>query len=387
MQLAHGGVVRAHVLIGHTHSDHIQGLPFLVPAFLPGSRVTIYGPAGIDRSFPRAISGQMDCAYFPVPISQVDANVDFQELGEEEFAVGNVTVQTQYLNHTAPCLGYRITAGGAVLVYATDHEPNAEPLWRSDRASRDYAPAAMLHAADARHAEFLHDADLVIHDAQYMASEYPQKVRWGHSTMEYAIDVAVAAKAKCVVLFHHDPLRTDAALDRLLGDATERAAAAGSSLEVLAAAEGIELYLPEHGPSAAAERGPQAPLIATRPRILVAEDDDGVAETLKLVLEDDGYEIRRAIDGLQAMEFIDEMPFDLVILDLEMPAMNGYEVCRAIRSNEQFEKLPILALSVHTDPKDILSGFEAGVSDYMVKPFSEAQLRARARSWLTRTGR
>jgi CheY-like chemotaxis protein/ribonuclease BN (tRNA processing enzyme) len=387
MQLARQGVVRAHILIGHTHSDHIQGLPFFVPALLAGSQLTIYGPAGIDRSFPRAISGQMDYAYFPVPISNVAADLDFQELGEEDFAVGNLTVQAQYLNHTAPCLGYRITAGGAVLVYATDHEPNAEVLWRSDRTPRNYTPGAMLHVADARHAEFLRDADLVIHDAQYMASEYPQKVRWGHSTMEYAVDVAIAANAKRLALFHHDPLRTDAALDRLLAYATERAAAAGSSLEVLAAVEGMELRLVERGPSAAPERGPQAPLIATRPRILVAEDDDAVAKTLELVLEDDGYEIRRAKDGLEALKIIDEMPFDLVILDLEMPAMNGYQVCRAIRINKQLETLPILVLSVHNDPKDILAGFEAGVSDYMIKPFSEAQLRARARSWLTRTGR
>jgi CheY-like chemotaxis protein len=387
LELARHGVVRAHILIGHTHNDHIQGLPFFVPAFLPGSRLTIYGPAGIDRSFPRAISGQMDYAYFPVPISHVAADLDYQELGEEEFAVGNVTVQAQYLNHTAPCLGYRITASGTVLVYATDHEPNAEVLWRSDRAPRDYTPGAMLHAADARHAEFLRDADLVIHDAQYVASEFRQKVRWGHSTMEYAVDVSIAANAKRLVLFHHDPLRTDAALDRLLADATERAAVAGSSLEVLTAAEGMELRLVERGPAATAERGPQAPLIATRPRILVAEDDDAVAKTLEMVLEDDGYEIRRAKNGLEALKAIHEMPFDLVILDLEMPAMNGYQVCREIRIIKQLETLPILVLSVHNDPKDILAGFEAGVSDYMIKPFSEAQLRARARSWLTRTGR
>jgi len=388
LQLAGRGPVRAHMLIGHTHSDHIQGLPFFVPALPEGSHLTIYGPAGIDRSFPRAISGQMDYAYFPVPITHVDAALEFQELGEEEFAVGNVTVQAQYLNHTAPCLGYRINAGGTVLVYATDHEPNAEILWRADRARRDYTPDAMLHAADARHAEFLRDADVVIHDTQYLASEYPQKIGWGHSTMEYAVDVAIAAKAKCLVLFHHDPLRTDAAVDRLLAEATERAAvAAGSSIEVLAAAEGMELRLAERSPPATAARGPQAPLIATRPRILIAEDDDGVAATLGLVLEDDGYEIRRAKDGLGALDVLDEVPCDLVILDMEMPAMNGYDVCRIIRGNKQFETLPILALSAHTDPKDILAGFEAGVSDYMIKPFSEAQLRARARSWLTRTGR
>jgi len=81
------------------------------------------------------------------------------------------------------------------------------------------------------------------------------------------------------------------------------------------------------------------------------------------------------------------VPFDLVILDLEMPVMNGYDVCRTLRSDKRWATLPILVRSVHTHPQDILAGFEAGVSDYMIKPFSEAQLRARARSWLTRTGR
>jgi CheY-like chemotaxis protein/ribonuclease BN (tRNA processing enzyme) len=386
VQLARGGGVRAHIFIGHTHSDHIQGLPFFVPAFVPGSHVTIYGPAGIDRSFPRAISGQMDYAYFPVPITDLPVELDFQELGEEEFAIGAVRVQTQYLNHTAPCLGYRIEAGGAALVYATDHEPNAETLWRSDREPRNYTLGAMLHAADGRHADFLHNADLVIHDAQYLADEYPQKVRWGHSTMEYAVDVAIAAGAKRLALFHHDPFRTDVAVDRILADATERAVIAGSSMEILAAAEGMELVLSEHGRSSIAERGPQAPLMPTRPRILVAEDDDGVAETLKSVLEDDGYEVRRARDGLQAVDLITEASFDLVLLDLEMPGMNGFDVCRAVRSNKRLEALPILVLTVRSDPKDIVAGFEAGVTDYMIKPFSEAQLRARARSWLTRSG-
>jgi DNA-binding response OmpR family regulator len=66
--------------------------------------------------------------------------------------------------------------------------------------------------------------------------------------------------------------------------------------------------------------------------------------------------------------------------------MNGFDVCRAVRSNKRLEALPILVLTVRSDPKDIVAGFEAGVTDYMIKPFSEAQLRARARSWLTRSG-
>ena len=106
--------------------------------------------------------------------------------------------------------------GGATLVYATDHEPHAPALWRPDRAAGRYDPEAMLHPADARHAEFLRDADLVIHDSQYTAAEYPAKVGWGHSTAEYAVDVSLAARARQLALFHYDPTRTDEGVDGLL---------------------------------------------------------------------------------------------------------------------------------------------------------------------------
>lgn len=84
---------------------------------------------------------------------------------------------------------------------------------------------------------------------------------------------------------------------------------------------------------------------------------------------------------------IGEVPFDLVLLDLAMPGMDGFEVCRTVRSDKRLDSLPILVLTVRSDPRDIVAGFEAGVTDYMIKPFSEAQLRARARSWLTRSSR
>ena len=119
---------------------------------------------------------------------------------------------------------------------------------------------------------------------------------------------------------------------------------------------------------------------------MIAEDDDGVAYTINDIIANDGYEVSRAANGRQAVELVKESSFDLVLLDLEMPEMNGFTVCRILRSDERLRNLPILVLTVHDNPADILAGFAEGATDYMTKPFKEAQLRAKVRSWLSRAG-
>jgi CheY-like chemotaxis protein/phosphoribosyl 1,2-cyclic phosphodiesterase len=384
LALAQGGPLRAHLCVGHTHADHIQGLPFFLPAFLPGSHLTIYGPSGIDRSLPQAIGGQMEYAYFPVPMHALPAQLDFQELSEGEFRIGDVLVRTQYLNHTAPCIGYRLEERGAVLVYATDHEMHAPTLWRPDRPPDCYEPAAMLHPADARHAEFLRDADLVIHDCQYTGAEYPAKVGWGHSTIEYAVDVSLAAGVKRLALFHYDPTRTDDEVDGLLAACRQRVAASGRALDVIAAAEGVEVTL---APGVAHPSGapvPQAPRVPLAARVLVCDDDDAIAKVLETALRRDGYEVLRARNGAEAVTLAAAEQPDLILLDVEMPEMDGFTACRTLRANPTLSSVPIVMLTARTEEQNILRGFDGGATDYITKPFSVAQVRARVRSWLTR---
>src|SRR5438132_10814313 len=95
LSLATKGAIRSHLLLSHTHGDHIQGLPFFLPAFTPGSQLTIYGPAGVDRSLSQAVGGSMDYAYFPVALSSLPARFDFVELDETEFTIGGIRIRTQ----------------------------------------------------------------------------------------------------------------------------------------------------------------------------------------------------------------------------------------------------------------------------------------------------
>ena len=216
--------MRVHLLLSHTHGDHIQGLPFFLPAFVPGSHITVYGPAGVDRRLSAAISASMDYSYFPVPLDSLPAKLDFVELAETEFAIGGVTIRTRFLNHTAQCIGYRVTVGSATFVYSSDHEAYANPHWREDRTPDALDPELLAHPGDRKHAKFLEDADVVVHDAQYSLADYPGKAGWGHSTIEYAVDVALAARVKTLALSHHDPGRDDVGIDALVASAERRVA-------------------------------------------------------------------------------------------------------------------------------------------------------------------
>lgn len=388
LELAKSGPVRAHLFLSHTHMDHLMGLPFFVPAFVKGSELTIHGPAGIDRPLRDAIGGLMEYAYFPVPLAEVAVRIDIVELAEETVRIGSATVRTQHLNHTAPCLGYRLALDGAVLAYVTDHEPFATPTWRDETARHELDADGLLHVGDARHVAFLRDADLVIHDAQYTGREYEAKHAWGHSPAEYAVETALAAGAHELALFHHDPTRSDDELDALLAACRARVAGSGRDLAVSAATEGVERELRGAAGLVPTDDVEEAGTASVKhgARVLVADDDDDLAELLRQVLAEDGCTVTRARDGTEALRLARAERFDLILLDRRMPQLDGSEVCRALRADPKLRRVPVLMLTVRGGRADIAAGFADGASDYITKPFSVSQVRARVRSWLTRAG-
>jgi len=205
--------MQVHMLLGHTHWDHIQGFPFFAPIFVPGTTIAVYAPEGGHGTLHNVLAGQMEYTYFPVELDQLPAAITAHNLTEGSYEVGSTRVRTQYLNHPAVTLGYRVEAEGRVVVYLTDHEPFADQLWRVDAAPGHLA--AILHEGDHRHALFMHGADLVIHDAQYTPEEYPAKKTWGHSPFDYVVETAAAAGVRRVALTHHDPTHDDVFLAAL----------------------------------------------------------------------------------------------------------------------------------------------------------------------------
>ncbi len=202
------------ILLSHVHWDHIHGLPFFAPIYVPGHRVNIVsGPNGV-MPLEEVMRRQMTAPFFPVEWSELPAAVSARDArAGDRFEVGDAVVTMARLNHPDPVWGYRIECGGRSVVYATDTEHYA----CVDPALRQLAAGA----------------DLLIYDAQYTPEEYPQKVGWGHSTWQAATELAKLAGVGQLALFHHDPRRSDDAVAEI------EARARGSFGATVAAREGL----------------------------------------------------------------------------------------------------------------------------------------------------
>ena len=226
----------AMVLLSHTHWDHIQGLPFFAPFFIPEYTWNLFGPSSLCQDLETILQGQMQQTYFPITPRIFNANMTYHNVSEGYFEVGDIRVKSQYLNHPGVTIGYRIEVDGYTIVYSTDHEPH------DCRLAQGGSP--IQGSEDALHGDFLADADYVIHDAQYLAHEYDRFRGWGHSTMEYVVDLAHQASVKNLILFHHDPQRTDDEIDHILEIGRKRIPSPRRSMELTAASERIPIIAP-----------------------------------------------------------------------------------------------------------------------------------------------
>ncbi len=222
------GTFRGHCLLSHLHWDHTQGLPFFTPILHPGSQFDIYGPPQEDgRTFSDVMLDAIKPPLFPLELDRFPGTLRFHDVTDNDFTLGEageVHVKARLVPHIGPTCGYRVTWNGISIAYLSDHQMPYD-------GSMSASPAAL---------ELIDGCDLLIHDSQYLPSEFAIKNTWGHCTAEYAAWIAAEAGAKKLALFHHDPGRCDDSLDVVLSEIARLSEVAG--VEVFAAAEGLTVY-------------------------------------------------------------------------------------------------------------------------------------------------
>lgn len=198
-----------HVLLTHLHMDHTMGLGFFIPLYNPNIKVHLYGPSTSNEPLVNRLRRYFSPPLFPVRLSELPSHPIIHELNKSEFSIGEVTIQSEFICHPGPTLGYRIMSGKSVFAYLPDHElqmgasnfPN-DPEWTSGY-------------------EIAKSADLLFHDAAYTSKEYMTKIGWGHSSVRDAIAFGKMCGVKKLALFHHEPTRSDEQLEHMLKESTQ----------------------------------------------------------------------------------------------------------------------------------------------------------------------
>jgi phosphoribosyl 1,2-cyclic phosphodiesterase len=219
-KLLDGRPFRGTILLGHLHWDHTHGLPFFRSGDQEGAVVRLLLP-GQDGPAEELLARAMSPPHFPIRPDELRGDWSFGQVQEGDHEIEGFSVHAREIPHKGGrTFGYRVDDGRHTVAYLSDHSP--ESLGDGPRGFGPYHEAALA---------LVKDADVLIHDAQYTAEEFPRRRTFGHSTIDYALGLAAAAGVGRLVLFHHDPRRTDDELDAIARSS------ASTSLDVTVARE------------------------------------------------------------------------------------------------------------------------------------------------------
>lgn len=215
-----------HMLFTHSHWDHVLGFPFFAPIYNKKTQIRIMGCSFSSDPVREIIAKTMQPPGFPVKFEEISARFEFASVCAAGCDVEGMQVLPIELSHPNNGLGYKFCEAGKTFAFLTDNElgyahPGGRPL-------EDYVA-------------FARGADLLVHDADYLPAEYPNRRTWGHSTWEQALDLALKAEVRSLGLFHHNQDRFDRDVDRVVAECSRRAKRYGSKLKCFAVREGQEV--------------------------------------------------------------------------------------------------------------------------------------------------
>lgn len=237
---------RHHLILSHVHWDHIQGLPFFEPAYIGGTRISIYALRAATDELRSVIGGITRHEFFPVPLEAVPADFDFHEVTPgTRFLIDDFEVLPFALNHPFGAVGYRIDADSTSLAYVSDTAPFTDMLHKQHFLPGPETPSdedrAALATMRAALVDALRGTDTVVYDTHFLPEEYARFPHWGHSTPDHALDLCADAHVERLVLFHHAPSHDDDTMDRI--EDQYRAEGRNRGIAVVAAREHMALKI------------------------------------------------------------------------------------------------------------------------------------------------
>ncbi len=236
------------IVLTHYHWDHICGLPFFVPAFIPDWNINFFGPGESTQEIKQNLDSQMQAPYFPVGTETWMANINYIEPRETSIKCGPIDIAYYSVHHPGVTYGYKIKVADKTIIYCSDNECQfLEKSIKQKMTEFSEEEQEMFEAMNREEYEYelthIRDADILIHDAQYTPEDYEAKRGWGHSCYIDVVNYAVDAGVKELYLYHHDPYNDDDAIEIIHKKCQEIIQKRDSSLKCHIAREGMEIEL------------------------------------------------------------------------------------------------------------------------------------------------